>query len=285
MQRGKNKKRPTIGKRAFGLARSAAMTDTDNEVHVLGPGLICDTDARGHASPKGRSPLELVVDASEGFIPLWVENTTLRWRFREHSLTTLQNTTATKAEIRTLLAESILQWGDAAPVKFAERNDAWDFEIVVRNADECSIRGCVLASAFFPDPGQHTLTLYPKMFEQTRKEQVDTLVHELGHVFGLRHFFAEVSETTWPSLVFGAHKPFSIMNYGSLSELTVQDKTDLRSLYQLAWSGQMRHINGTPIKLMKAFHTVGAVPEGVVAVGQFHGPLAPLPVAAYVTGK
>ncbi len=62
-------------------------------------------------------------------------------------------------------------------------------------ADNCNTTGCVLASAFFPDSGQHKLLIYPKMFEQTRKEQVDTLIHEIGHTFGLRHFFADVSES------------------------------------------------------------------------------------------
>ena len=73
----------------------------------------------------------------------------------------------------------------------------------------------MLASAFFPDAGRHPLTIYPRMFTQSRKEQVDTLIHEIGHTFGLRHFFAQVSESAWPSVVFGTHQAFSIMNYGS----------------------------------------------------------------------
>ena len=65
------------------------------------------------------------------------------------------------------------------------------------------------------------------MFTQARKEQVDTFIHEIGHIFGLRHFFANVSETAWPSEIFGRHENFSIMNYGALSELTDADKDDL----------------------------------------------------------
>lgn len=55
------------------------------------------------------------------------------------------------------------------------------------------------------------------MFEQSKKEQMDMMTHEIGHVFGLRHFFAPENETLWPSVVFGKHKPFSIMNYGNAS--------------------------------------------------------------------
>jgi hypothetical protein len=95
------------------------------------------------------------------------------------------------------------------------------------------------------------------MFKQIRKEQVDTLIHETGHIFGLRHFFANVTETAWPSKVFGKHDKFTIMNYGHDSELTDYDKSDLKRLYKMAWSGELENINGTPIRLIKPFHTIG----------------------------
>jgi hypothetical protein len=162
---------------------------------------------------------------------------------------------AAKAEIEQLLAEAILSWGDAAPIGFAQRHDAWDFEIVVRNADDCDINGCVLASAFFPDAGRHQLVIYPQMFTQSKKEQIETLVHEIGHIFGLRHFFAQVEESAWPSAIFGEHNKFSIMNYGEASMLTDADRADLKKLYQLAWAGELAAINGTPIRFVKPFHT------------------------------
>lgn len=231
-------------------------------VHVYGHGVVCDTERRGHASPHGRSPLEIVVDASEGFIPLWAPGMTLRWRFKESSMSVFEDPEVAKSAIRTLLGEALLEWGDARPVKFAERNDAWDFEIVVKRVDDCDINGCVLASAFFPDAGRHRLFIYPKMFNQTKKEQVDTLIHEIGHVFGLRHFFAQISETAWASEVFGEHKPFSIMNYGAQSVLTDDDKADLKLLYDRAWHGDLTQINGTPIQFVKPFSAMGNSPTG-----------------------
>jgi hypothetical protein len=267
------------------LRRAEPAAKADPEVHVFGNGFRCDTEARGHATPQGRSPLEIVVDASEGFIPLWTRDTTLRWRFRESTMKYFKSPAAAKTEIRKLLGEALLAWGDAAPVKFAERKDSADFEIVMRKNDDCDAGGCVLASAFFPDSGRHQLTLYPQMFAQSRQEQVETLIHEIGHVFGLRHFFANVSETAWASQIFGTHKPFSIMNYGSQSILTAEDKFDLKRLYQLVWSGQLTQINGTPIKLVNAFHTIGAAPDSLVTVGSMQPAPVNLPKAAYIAGR
>lgn len=237
-----------------------------DDVHIIRSGIRCDTERRGFKTRRGRSPLEIVVDASEGFIPLWARNMNLRWRFQERSFQALQAPAKAKQAITQLMAKAILLWGDAAPVKFAQRDDAWDFEVVMRNSDDCDGGGCVLASAFFPDAGQHQLTIYPKMFTQPRQEQIETMAHEIGHIFGLRHFFALISETEWAAEVFGDHEPFSIMNYGAKSSMTSTDRSDLKTLYELAWSGKLKEINGTPIRFVRPFHLSGEAAEAAIAI-------------------
>lgn len=263
----------------FELQKSAAAA-ADTDVHVFGNGFVCDTDTKGHATPRGQSKFEIVVDSSEGFIPLWAKGQTLRWRFKESTMKAFKKPAQAKAQIRKLLGEAIVEWGTSAPVKFAERTDNWDFEIAMRNADKCSPAGCVLASAFFPDAGRHELVLYPQMFQQTKQEQLETMVHEIGHVFGLRHFFAAIKESQWPSEIFGVHKKFSIMNYGPDSKLTADDKADLKRLYQKAWTGELTEINGTDIKLVKPFHTIGSSPDAMATVTSMPG-VHPQPVAAF----
>ncbi|NHF58112.1 matrix metalloproteinase-11 [Flavobacteriaceae bacterium TP-CH-4] len=228
-------------------------------MHRYGDSFVCATDARGHATPGNRSRFEIVVDASEGFIPLWAQHQVLRWTFDEVSLSYFKNPEAIKAYLRELLGEALMGWGMSVPIRFSENSDNSDFQIDVRQADSCTPYGCTLARAFFPDGGRHRLVVFPKMFGQSRKEQVETMMHELGHVFGLRHFFAKIHETAWPAEIFGEHKPFSIMNYGSKSVLTDADKNDLYQLYRMAWSGNLVEINGTPIHLVKPFHTMGIV--------------------------
>lgn len=247
-------KKPETNEKSLQLKlKTKANAEDEFQVHSLGKGRICDTEGRGHAQPSGRSLLEIVVHVSEGFIPLWSKGTIIKWRFQERSLNNFQNAEEIRQEIRKLFGEALLLWGDAAPVKFKEDVDVWDFEIVMKQSDACSISGCVLASAFFPDAGRHEFVLYPKMFTQSRKEQVDTFIHEIGHIFGLRHFFAKLRETGAPSEVFGNHTEFTIMNYGVLSELGESDKIDLKKLYESVWNGSLKEINGTPIRLMKPY--------------------------------
>ncbi|MBY5546486.1 matrixin family metalloprotease [Rhizobium leguminosarum] len=265
MTRIKNKQ--ITQKAADPLAMKQAADDhADNGVHIIRPGIRCDTERRGFATRRGRSPLEIVLDASEGFVPLWARNTTLRWRFQERSFQLFREPAKAKQAVSQLMAEAILLWGDGAPVKFAQRDDAWDFEVVMRNSDDCNDGGCVLASAFFPDAGQHQLTIYPRMFTQAREEQIETMAHEIGHIFGLRHFFALISETEWRAEVFGDHQAFSIMNYGEASTMTPIDRSDLKKLYELAWAGSLKEINGTPIRFVRPFHMSGEIAEAVIAI-------------------
>lgn len=240
-----------------------------SRVHLISTNILCDTEGRGYATPEDRSPLEIVLDASEGFIPLWAPGVTLRWRFQERSLQMLDDPEGTRAAITDLLAAALLAWGPAVPVRFTHDPRNWDFEVVARSFDDCTPSGCVLASAFFPDGGRHQLVVYPRMFQQSRQEQIETIAHELGHTFGLRHFFAALHESAWPSEVFGVHQRFSIMNYGPDSLLTEDDRSDLANLYDLVWTGRLTAINGTPIRQVLPFTALGG-----------RAPVATVPAAA-----
>ncbi len=222
-------------------------------IHIYHGGAVCRTDKRGYATPENRNPEDLVLDATEGFIPLWDKGTTLRWRFNETSMTVFADPHAAKDYFRDRIRAALALWGTWHPVRFSEVSDAWDFEVIFEANPRCNPNGCVLASAFFPDAGQHDLTIYRTLLDQPETEVVETLAHEIGHIFGLRHFFAKLSEGDFPSVIFGRHNKQSIMNYGHNSKMTARDKTDLKALYTMAWSGQLTAINGTPVKLVRPF--------------------------------
>lgn len=225
----------------------------DEYLHKYNNNIICVTDSKGYAQPNNKDLFEIRVDSSNGFIPLWEKGVTINWRFSKSFASYFAKPEAAKTGVRKLLGEAILAWQDACPIKFHEDNDAWDFEIAMHQKN-CNDTGCVLASAFFPGPGQNTFYIYPTMFEQDHKEQIETMEHEIGHIFGLRHFFANISEREWSSELFGTDSAFSIMNYGDKSRLTADDIKDLKILYELVWSGKLTEINGTEIRLFTSYH-------------------------------
>lgn len=254
-----------------------------SNAHVHHKNVVCITDSRGFPTHHNLDLTQIRLNASNGFIPLWDRGVTLRWRFNDWSINrAFENPDAAKDGIRRLLGDALNKWGDASPVLFDETQEVPDFEIFMMADDDCEGGGCVLASAFFPDAGRHELVLYPKLFNQSRKEQVDTIIHELGHVFGLRHFFANTRESAWPSRLFGEDTRFSIMNYGDDSELTETDRNDLKRLYAAVWSGELTSIDGAPVRLFQPFSALRG--PAVSALSAVAKPVAYTPTAAVPTG-
>lgn len=207
---------------------------------------ICVTEPRVAAPQDG---LEALLDATGGVISLWERNTRLSWRF-DGSLTKFSNPDKIKGIVRGLLAEGIGLWQDAAPVQFAEDENRFDFEVALP-LDAHPDGDNVLAEAFFPGAGARKMILYPSMFRQVKSEQIETLAHEFGHIFGLRHFFAQENEAKFPSVVFGTHVHFTIMNYDNNSYMTQADRDDLKILYESARAKTITAVGGIPIELVR----------------------------------
>jgi len=80
---------------------------------------------------------------------------------------------------------------------------------------------CLLATAFFPADYYHDLnficvsrSVFSRSYRRSRLLYA-TMLHELGHVIGLRHNFAyEKCEQRAESILFGVENPNSIMSYG-----------------------------------------------------------------------
>lgn len=214
-------------------------------------GIRCATDP----PPKSGILPEVVVDLVKDKVPLWSRSTRLNWRFDEGSFERFGGAERMKRKVSQLMRDAMNAWGNVAPVKFNKSNDLPDFEVYMRQRRDCK-EGCVLASAFFPSSKLERVTLYPSMFEYDQDEQLSTMVHEIGHIFGLRHFFADTDayERKFPSLVFGKHSRYTIMNYGSESRLTRADREDLGRLYEAAWSAGPEAEIGKEVILVEARH-------------------------------
>jgi hypothetical protein len=59
------------------------------------------------------------------------------------------------------------------------------------------------------------------------------------------------------------------MNYGSRSKLTKDDRSDLKQLYQQAWSGELTQISGTPIRFVRPFSAASTAAREPMVVSQY----------------
>ena len=190
---------------------------------------------------KSPESMKIVVGLGN-IIPLWKKNVTLRWRFDKESLRRVfRNPAAEEIAIRDKFQTALSMWGDAKPIDFIEDDNNPDFEILMS-------RGSGLSKAFFPNAtGDRKLKLFPRWRFQDEKEQVDTFIHELGHIFGLRHFKARTHEPHRPAQAFGKQDSWTIMNLSEKFELTPLDRSDLKKLYDEVWNRGRGDINGVPI--------------------------------------
>ena len=141
-----------------------------------------------------------------------------------------------------------MAWGsDVAPIKFIEQSDNWDFEVIGSNI----IDDYPASKAFNPNTNRNELIIYPCLFMKSPERQINTLTHEMGHIFGFLHSF--VSD---PMATFGSSNVKNIMNVGKESVLTDDDRNDVQHLYAKARSGELTNINGIPIRLVNPHHAI-----------------------------
>jgi len=213
--------------------------------------IVCLTEIHGPDS----GPDRIVVGLGDR-IPLWTPNSTLYWKFDDRSMHRFKYPDQAKNHFRELINGAMSMWGDAAPVKFSEAEPGSpltdiDFFYGLTSGNDCNPNGgCVMASAFFPSQNIERLWIFPKLLETPMEYQFEVMAHELGHIFGLRHYFAQEKETQFPAVIFGEHSKFSIMNYGSDAVLTETDRRDLVLFYKGVWNRQITHIGDMPIDLV-----------------------------------
>ena len=194
------------------------------------------------------------IPVEDKILPLWAPARTLYYRVDEEKL--MRYVAVGKSQVMDIFNKALAKWEDAPPIRFAENVSAPDFVITANPINDSPSNGrYVLAKAFYPTKGTDVLTLYPRMFKESESQQVATLAHEIGHIFGLGHPFSENGVEKKP---FGdTRKKLSIMNYDFAGGVvTPTDKADLKSLYNQVWSGALRSINGVPIAQVMPYHDI-----------------------------
>ncbi len=183
---------------------------------------------------------ELFLGINRGNIQLWESGSTINWIARSDGYPSDQH--AMEAAIGLWRAAD--QWNEAMDGRVRFRYvtvfDDAAFQLVYGGD-----RGGVLASAFFPDQWEMSLnTVFVNQGQfspQQRPLMVNTMLHELGHVLGLRHEhshsgipgFIPPEDTLFgaESIIYGARNPRSVMAYYQGQTIQDSDVTSIRKAY------------------------------------------------------
>ena len=216
----------------------------------------CQTDqvGRGQVAKAGND--SLVVDNTDGFVPLWQRGTVLRYKIDIESFQSLYaNANETIANVERSFDEAFRSWRFEG-IDMQRNQQSFDFIIHAADTNGDALNGYVLASAFFPSSNLNHFQIHPEAFTMGNG-LVQTLQHEIGHVFGLRHWFYWRES---PAKLFGDQSEKTIMNYGANSVLTDQDRADLQRMYNAVWSGEPNIFgDNTPVVLFDPYSTTTAL--------------------------
>ncbi|KAM7220195.1 hypothetical protein V8F06_004523 [Rhypophila decipiens] len=149
--------------------------------------------------------------------------------------------------------EAADEWNTLAfGVNISATTDRAKANFLVKYYDPKDPKVGTLARAFFPNRVGDVLVYRKTLIEPYwRNVLKNSLLHEIGHIIGLRHEFAndpdpKIAGQNIESLahLFGTVNPHSVMSYDDVNYINDLDKKDVKAFYELP---NRTTINGVPI--------------------------------------
>jgi hypothetical protein len=185
--------------------------------------------------------LPSIVLGMDSIIPRWKIPTTLKWYLMADKFPSTED-----AEIAAeALNQAANEWRnvDFGVTVFQTQNKREaNFNLVYRRNPRDD--PYVLAEAFFPHDRDNDVILYAYgMHPDNRYKLKNVFLHELGHIFGLRHEFA-IEEEGEGAVQFMTKNSLSVMDYNDQPMIQESDKQGLRAFYKLA---ETYDVGGSPV--------------------------------------
>lgn len=185
--------------------------------------------------------LDLVLRApARSTLPLWAHGSVLRWAARTDGYPSPSGVHALR--VASSMHHAAARWNAAlgGRVIFRHAERATDAHFVLEYGGDGAR---ALASSFTPEKAAHALNavrVYSRALTPTaRPLLMCALLHELGHVLGLRHEHAHSAPTAWlpdsmtsaQTAVWGACDPRSVLGFRLARDLSSTDVANVRAAY------------------------------------------------------
>ena len=208
---------------------------------------------------------ELFVGIARGMLFLWENGSVINWIARSDGYPTFNHAmTAAVAVYR-----AAQRWNEVMDGRVTFRY-VTKFDDAAFQVSYGGDLGGTLASAFFPNQYQRSLNdirVYATQFADNQLPLiVNTMLHELGHVLGLRHEHSHSGIPGWlppedtangaESIVYGVRNPRSVMAYYRGQDIQPSDESAIREAYDKLSDGSVIEGQGRFTKVKKVVRRV-----------------------------
>ncbi|WZH45901.1 Matrix metallo ase-11 [Fusarium acuminatum] len=181
-----------------------------------------------------------IVLGYDSIIPRWKTPTNLKWYLKADTFTS-----AERAEIAAAaLNQAAEEWENidfGVTVHQTQNAQEANFNLVYRK--NARNKPAELGLGFFPHDADRDILIFTIALLPARRHLLkNVFLHELGHIFGLRHEFG--LKETIAAKQFMTKNPLSVMEYNEAPTIQETDREGIRAFYKLE---EGFDIDGSPV--------------------------------------